>query len=274
MIKINLLPKTINQKRVVRNTAVLFGVLLVAVIAGGVTYSFNLRGQVEQKNQELSQVQALEQQVLALEKERDDYKGKTTPIKQKVDFIKGVLVYNTKFADLYSEVAKWTYEKVMYTSMTCEDGKTVKMDAQCRSLKDILRFWINMRQSDMFTEVLVTDVAGFVGTNSSGIGGPSYQGGEISGSNAGLAGLDAINSGVERKPLAPGTGWISFKVACTLDAKKAITAPAFAGTTTGTGQQPGTPGAPGAAPSGMPGPMPPAPGAPAGPPPGASMPTP
>lgn len=267
MIKINLLPKTINQKRAVRQTAALFGVLLVAVIAGGVTYSMNLQGQVKQKNVELEQIKAIENQTLEREKQKADLDAKTKPIKEKVDFIKGVLEYNTKFADLYSEVAKWTYEKVMYTSMTCDDGATITMQAQCRSLKDILRYWINMRQCDLFTEVLVTEVAGFVGTNSpgSGVSGPSYSGGEISGSQADLAGMSAIDTGVDRKPLAPGTGWISFKVTCKLDPKKAITAPTFAGTSSGTGQQTGAPGMPGAPPPPAPAPAPPGPGGPGGP---------
>lgn len=263
MIKINLLPKTINQKRIVRNTAVLFGVLLVAVIAGGVTYSFNLRNQVQTRTEVLNGIKMIEQQVMDLEKERDDYKGKTKPIKDKLDFIKGVLEYNTKFAGLYEEVAKWTYEKVMYTSMSCEDGATVVIDARCKSLGDLGRYYMNMLQAGMFAEVTLGDVSGYAGSSGQSYSGPGYGGSEIGGSQADLAGLGAISVGVDRKPVVPGTGMISFKVTCKLDPSKVIARPSFAGAPVG--GQPGQPGMPGGMPA--PGGMPPAPGGmpPAGP---------
>ena len=67
MIKINLLPKTINQKVILRNTAIAFAIGLVAVIAGGVVYTMILKGQVTQKEQEAATIEAQKARVEALQ---------------------------------------------------------------------------------------------------------------------------------------------------------------------------------------------------------------
>jgi len=287
MIKINLLPRIIDQKRILRNTALFFAFLLSAVIAGGMAYGFKLRGDV-QKMEELATVtEQWETKVKGIQQQAQQMRDGIKPIKQKLDFINQVLEYNGKYPALYEEIAKWTYEKVTLYSLAC-DGKEVKMQARAKSLDDLGRYLLNMyRATNLFTEVTISSVPSYkslrVGSFSvntqGGFSMPSGmfgQGGDAGGSMANLAGLGAVETGVARTPINPLSGLgIAFEVTCKL--KTPIEEPKFAGTSTdetgagGAGAPfggPGMEGMPGGAMPGGPGGAPPMPG-PGGPEPGA-----
>ena len=248
MIKINLLPRSINEKRIIRNTALIFAFLLVVVIAGGMTYYTKLRGDVQAMEQQATDTEAWEARVQGIQKQGQDMLASVQPIQQKIDFIAGVLEYNQKFAALYEQVGRWTYERIVYTSMQ-SDGNVIAMQARAKSLDDVGRFLLNMyRATDLFTEVVISGVPGYPSAQSgvsAAPSGPDYAaGGQISGSQASLAGIGAITSSMDNKPV--GGNWVDFTVICKL--RTPIVAPAFAGAAAapaqGMGGQPGyTPGA-------------------------------
>jgi Tfp pilus assembly protein PilN len=248
MIKINLLPKTIGQKRVVRNTAILMGFILVLVIAAGVAYGFRLKGEVAKMEELAAATEAWKARVEGIQKQAQEIRNQTKPIKEKFDFIKDVLAYNLKYPELYEKIARWTYEKVSLTSLQC-DGQQVVMQAYVKTLDDLGRYLLNMyRAVDLFSEVTISGIPGYgQGGGQQSYGTPSMQapgGGEIAGSMAGLAGLRAIETGVERAAVGGyAPGGISFTVTCKL--KTPIVAPQFGG-----GAQPagGAPSAPMAGP--------------------------
>ncbi|MDH7602018.1 MAG: PilN domain-containing protein [Armatimonadota bacterium] len=276
MIKINLLPRTIDQKRVVRNTAILMGIILLLIIGSGVAYSIRLQAKVDEMEKLAAETEAWKARVENIQKQAQEVRSQIEPIKQKLDFINKVLQYNLEFPKLYEEIAKWTYEKIQLTSLQC-DGQQVVMQAYAKDLDDLGRYLLNMyRAVDLFSEVTISGIPGY--KQAAGQGGgvaPTAQppaGGQISGSMAPLAGIQAIQVGVQRAEAAGyAPSGITFTVTCKL--KKPIVAPQFSG-----GAQAGQPGQPGA-PTG--GPMMPAepmaaepmagpPGAPPGaPPPGA-----
>jgi len=230
----------------------LFGVLVVAVLAIGIGYTqLVLVPKVAAQEELATQTEALEAEVVGIEKQRDEWLGKIPPIKSKLDFINNVLEYNKKFPKLYEEIAKWTYEKISYTSMVC-DGTQVSMTARARSLDDIGRFLLNMYcATDLFTEVTISGVPGYpAGATSFGGGITLPQGSPGTGPQANLAGMPAIAESVMSGPIAR---YLDFTVTCKL--KNPIVAPTFSG---GTGTS-GDPNAPGGVP------MPPSPGVPAGP---------
>lgn len=281
MIKINLLPKTINEKAIIRNTAIAFGVLLVVIVAGGMTYGSKLRAQVVDMENQATAAEQWKAKVEGIQNQAKTMLSSVEPMKKKLDFIKAVLDYNKQYPKLYANVAQWTYEKVQLTSMV-SDGTKVDMTARVKSLDDLGRYLLNMYQAtDLFTEVVITSFQGLstgqnlsVTTAPGGTPGmPGMPGGQgvpfmppMPGGSGSLAGIGAITSGVER---APGvSNWIDFAVSCKL--KTPIAAPSFGGAAAGAaGGVPGQPG--GAAPMPMgpmgPGggpamPMPPMPGGP------------
>lgn len=237
MIRINLLPKTINTKRILRNTAILFGVLLVAVLAGGMTYGHKLDNDRLAEEKLASDTEAYEKKVKDLQAQAQTLRDSIKPIKQKLDFINAVIEYNGKTPKLYKQVAAWTYEKITYKSMAISsDGASLTMDARAKSLDDVGRYLLNMyRATDLFTEVTISGVPGYESDQGSGSGSSASgpDGGEIGGSQASLAGINAISNGVEQGPNL--TNWIEFTVSCKL--KTPITAPSFgaASAATGTG---------------------------------------
>jgi len=273
MIKINLLPKSIYERRAVRNLAILFGVLVVAVVVVGVLYTqvFLVR-QVQEMQAKADEAERLRIEVEGIESETQKIKQQTDPINKKVEFIMQVLEYNKKFPKLYEDIAKWTYEKIAYTSMVC-NGTTVTMTARARSLDDLGRYLLNMYQArELFSQVAISGVPGYPiesgggGVQVQNIGMGSWGGGGPQGS---LEGIGAIAAGVSQGPRAQ---YIDFTVTCTL--RTPIVAPTLGGAQAGTPGAPGAPAAPGApgVPP-MPSPQPPMGPAPApGAQPGSAMP--
>lgn len=248
MMKINLLPRTINERKVVRNTAILFGVLVVAVIAIGIAYTqVFMVPQVQKMELDAQTAEALKKEVEGIEAECKTWQDKAIPVKTKLDFISNVLAYNVKYPRLYEDVAKWTYEKISYTGLSC-DGTQVALSARAKNLDDLGRFLLNMyRATDLFSEVTISGVPGYpMGASQPGGGqqpaaigpGPMGMGG---GPAANMAGMGAITTGVQ---MSPGTRYIDFTVNCKL--KTPIAAPAFSGGAAAAagapGAQPGVPG--------------------------------
>lgn len=251
MIKINLLPKIIDHKRVLRNTALLMAFILILIIGAGVAYAIKLQGKVEEMEKLAAETEAWKARVESIQKQAQEIRNQIAPIKQKLEFINKVLQYNLEFPKLYEQIARWTYEKVQLLSIQC-DGQQVVMQAYAKNLDDLGRYLLNMyRAVDLFTEVTISGIPGYKQGPSQQANVPSPVpmpgGGQIGGSMAPLAGIQAIQAGVQRAEAggyAP-TG-ITFTVTCKL--KKPIVAPQFGGAA----QQAGQPGMPGAAPPGGP----------------------
>lgn len=243
MIKINLLPKSINERKIVKNTAILFGVLVVAVVAIGILYTqVFLVKQVADMQAKADYAEDLRQEVDDIESKTAGIKKDTEPINTKLNFIMGVLEYNQKFPKLYEDIAKWTYEKISYTSMVC-NGMDVTMTAQARSLDDLGRFLLNMYQArDLFSQVTISGVPGYP-MDSSGSSGAQVQDVSLGawgggGPQGNFAGIGAIATGVQQGPRAR---YIGFSVTCML--RTPIVAPAFSGAAATTGAL-GAPGMP------------------------------
>lgn len=243
MIKINLLPRTINEKKIIRNTAILFGILLVAIIVGGITFTrVKLAPEIDKWSMKADAAEAIQTEVTKIEGERDAELAKLPPIKAKSDFINNVHQYNTEYPKLYEEIAKWTYDKVCYVALVC-DGTQVAIKARVKSLDDLGRFLLNMyRATDLFTEVAISGVPGYQSSqqNSGGVmsmdmptpGMPSpgaipYSAPDMpapgAAPSASMAGIGAINTSVENAPKTEN--YIEFTVTCKL--KKPIVAPVY-----------------------------------------------
>lgn len=168
MLKINLLPSYIYEKRKVKQTAIVFAVLFIGVVAGMVAWYVALGAKqremtiqvadMQQKANEVKQIEAL----AAAEEQR-------LPIIQgKVAFIESVMDYNLAYPKLYEEMAKYTYNRIMYTSVDPSGGQ-LKIAAHARSIGDCGRYLLNMyRASHIFTTVGIDAVPGWPRQNASG----------------------------------------------------------------------------------------------------------
>ncbi|OFX17421.1 MAG: hypothetical protein A2Z18_03615 [Armatimonadetes bacterium RBG_16_58_9] len=249
MIKINLLPKTINEKRVVRSLAILFGIIFVAIIVGGFGFTTNLGAKADDMEAQAAAAEQRKTEVEAIKTEATSARSRIEPVKKKTDFINDVLDYNVKMPRLYEEIAKWAYEKVEYRSFQF-NGTNVVIQARVKTLDDLGRYLLNMyRATDLFSQVSIDGVPGYPMKSSSMLqAGDMYGYGEPAGYD--LAGYGAIETGVAR---TKSPDWIEFTVNLTL--KQPLNAPSIEGQAVqGSAQQQqampaGAPGAPGAMPA-------------------------
>ncbi len=223
MLKINLLPRYIYQRREIRQAAFLCVLAFVLVVACMVTWwimlgrkESGLEIRVAEMEQKADQVKALKELVRIEE-------AKIPPVQEKVDFIEDIMDYNTACPKLYKELAKYTYSRVLYRSLGVS-GNQLTITGYCRSVGDCGRFLLNLYlATHIFSSVSVSGV-------------PGYRRGEMretampaSISEAGVGPPDQL-AGLPRG--------FEFTVTCTL--VEPIAAPTY-GAARGAGAGPGVP---------------------------------
>lgn len=238
MIKINLLPRIVDERAAVRNTAIIFGVVLIAILVGAFTFTSRLKASVEDMERQAADAEAWKARVEQIQQQAAAIKNETAPMKRKVDFVTKVLEYNTRFPELYREIARWTYEKVKLNSLQC-DGAQVQMQIQVKTIDDLARYLFNMyRATHLFSSVTISALPGYPRQAAGlqvGAAVPLYEeSSEMQASS--LAGIGAIAAGMRR---TPGTDQFDITVNCVL--KNPITAPVFEGAAPAGQQQPGGP---------------------------------
>lgn len=168
MLKINLLPPYIWEKRKVRQAAFLFGVLFLAVLAGMVAWYVTLQNRERDLGIQVAEMEQRANEVRQLEAQLQAEKSKIPAIQAKVAFIEGVMEYNTLYPKLYEELAKYTYNRIVYTSVEPSSNQ-LKIAAHARSVGDCGRYLLNMyRASHIFTQVGIDSVPGWDGAGPRG----------------------------------------------------------------------------------------------------------
>ncbi len=159
MLKINLLPSYIYEKRKTRQTAILFVILVLGVAGGMFGWITTLNKQKADMNAQVLQMEAQMNEVKAIEAQAAAEEGKAPPMKGKVDFIQGILNYNDEYPKLYEELAKFTYSRVLYRTVEPSGANQLKIGARARSVGDCGRYLMNMyRASHIFSSVTVDAV--------------------------------------------------------------------------------------------------------------------
>ena len=219
MIKINLLPQYVFEKEAVRRWLIIFGVLLVFVLAAGFGWRLNMNANLASLNEQLSEAQMKEQQVRDLQQKVVEELAKIVPVLGKVRFIEEVMNYNTKPAALCEELVRFTYEKIRYRQITLA-GPQMEIDAYAPSISDAGRYLLNLyRAAHIFSSVSMSGV-------------PNYGGSQAAPGSLGAVG----------KPKG-----FDFKITCVLT--QPLTAPTYgAGAVAGAAQVPGAAAVPPPAP--------------------------
>lgn len=239
MIKINLLPPHIYEKRVVRNLMLLFAFIIIATAVGGVTYKGKLNAATEEMKMQADEAEAKKAQIAKINQDADAELGKIAPITAKLKFFKDVADYNTKIPALYQDLAKFTYKGVLYRKVTpTNTGLTI--DAYTPSLANLGRYLLNMYKADsIFTSVSISAIPGYPsaegvsvvnGGGYGGEGGMTYPG--MSSSASRYGGMEAVASGVSKTVKDKG---FNFNVTCALKTPITPPAPPAGGAATNTG---------------------------------------
>ena len=161
MLKINLLPTYIYEKRKVKQTTLVFAVLFVGVAAGMMAWNLSLGAKKTELTAQVADMQQKANEVKAIEAQATAEEQRIPVIQGKVQFIENVMQYNLQYPKLYEELAKYTYNRIMYTSVDPSGGQ-FKIAAHARSLGDCGRYLLNMyRASHLFSGVSIDGVPGW-----------------------------------------------------------------------------------------------------------------
>ncbi len=161
MLKINLLPPYIFERRKVRQAAILFGMIFLLVVGGMVGWLITLSRKESDLKSQVAVMQSNARQVEQLEATIKAEESKIPPIKERMDFFQAVMAYNVKYPALYEELTKYTYERVLYRSIE-PSNTALTINAHAKSLGDAGRYLLNMyRARHLFSDVKMSAVPGY-----------------------------------------------------------------------------------------------------------------
>lgn len=122
MIKINLLPAFVKERKIVRKLLMMVFILLgLELLAFSYWYN-RVSTEGYRVNQELETAKAQAQEVQNLQTEAQNIRAEIEPIKAKTKFIEDTMNFPVKLADLLDSIRRYTYAKVIYTSLQLGSG--------------------------------------------------------------------------------------------------------------------------------------------------------
>lgn len=170
MLRINLLPAYIAQRRRVRNAIIGMIALFLLATGGSLFYQFGmLQPEVTRLEQEANDMQAQADQVTAYASQTAQIRQKVQPLKEKVQFVESIRYHNRIRQKIFRNVAKYTYNEVEYDSMSV-NSNTLQVNGYVRQLADIGRFYITLFGNPDITAVSLTSPV-----PSYPLGGPTAQ---------------------------------------------------------------------------------------------------
>jgi hypothetical protein len=156
MLRINLLPAYIAQRKRVTNTII--GMVALFLIVNGLMLGYNfavLGPAVTAKEEEANAMQAKADAVVAYEAETTQIRAKVKPLQEKVQFVELVRYHNGIRQKIFRNVARYTYKNVEYDSMAVS-GSTLSLRGYVAQLSDIGRFYITLFGNPDVTAVSLT----------------------------------------------------------------------------------------------------------------------
>jgi len=122
MIKINLLPAFVKERKIVRKLLMLVFIFLgLELLAFSYWYN-RVSTEGYKVNQGLETAKAQAQEVQNLQNEAQSIRSEIEPIKAKTKFIEDTMTFPVKLADLLDSISRYTYAKVIYTSLQLGAG--------------------------------------------------------------------------------------------------------------------------------------------------------
>lgn len=225
-VKINLLPKSYYEARSARNLCILFAVILLVIIGIGIFWHIQINNQIKDLDKKIEIANGYKKQIDAIEGEISQRQQEVAYYQVRVDAIEGVLDFNKTIPAPFYEVAKWTYEKVQYTSLSIT-GSQVAIRGRARTINDIARYILNLyKAKDSFNPGTVSlSVDGMGSANPSGMGDNGMPGmpGSMPGMTGGMPGMPGTAPAGPSPAMAGGS---QFNAG-------AIAAPALGGGPTG-----------------------------------------
>lgn len=152
MIKINLLPPHIHQRKQVKIATGVVVVMLAGEIAGMLVMRNPALAQKAKHEARQQEVQGLLDGVKKVESDSNTVLGEEAALAPKYDFITGMLKYNTAYPDLYTRTAGYTFREATLLNLEATTNQ-LKFDAYVSDSADVARLMIGLSNSPDFTQL-------------------------------------------------------------------------------------------------------------------------
>lgn len=300
MLRINLLPAYIAERRKTRAAIAISVIVFLLPVIALLAYWVQLQGQVKDEEAKATDVEQKKSQIDAINTKAQQTLSQIAPLKDKVDFVENVHFYNTLAPRIYRQAARYTIREVEYNKLAIQ-GSTLSVagfvsggpeNTGAAAVRNFGRYLITFFGNPDITALSVAGLPGYpspstgtgtaangaaggapgfpgaypgagnpyAGRGGPGMGGPGMAGIETPG-GPGLAGGQTNEVGPNGEQLPPRPG---FPFSATATLKHPVTPPtlpaSLGGGTTGANGVPGMPGEMGMPPGGGPEGTPPTPG--------------
>ncbi|MEO7904083.1 MAG: hypothetical protein ABIZ35_28545 [Capsulimonas sp.] len=161
MLRVNLLPGYVAQRRMTRNlTAVFSALFLTAVVTlSGATFFFLVPAQKYMEN-EAAKAEALKQQTDTAKSGASSVRTAIAPTEAKLQFVVDARNYNKEWARLYDTVARYTDPKMIYTDATVS-GTALSIKAYAPSIAEVGRYLEAIYKEPDFQTVSIDKLPGY-----------------------------------------------------------------------------------------------------------------
>jgi Tfp pilus assembly protein PilN len=183
MLKINLLPPYIYEGNKRRNVALLWALILAAVVGACVFSKLRIDAETEARRQETEALRPNADEADRLAREATDIQSQNAGLKAKRDFVTASNEHISQtYPPLFDNVRNWTIDRVLYRSVVPQ-GQAVAISAHAPSLSRVGHYMLAMERNPNITglSIAMNSVPGF------GPNGPirgQQQGGFGGGGNA------------------------------------------------------------------------------------------
>ncbi|MCC2668760.1 MAG: hypothetical protein K0Q72_1231 [Armatimonadetes bacterium] len=152
MIKINLLPPHIHQRKQVKIAVGIVVVMLIGEIAGVLAYREGPRKFFEDQTKLDGERKAALQLVQNVGSEAGTVLGGEQALGPKYNFITGMLDYNKMYPDLYARTAGYTYADATFLNLEASANQ-LKFDAYISDPADVARLMVGLSNSPDFASL-------------------------------------------------------------------------------------------------------------------------
>lgn len=203
MLSINLIPRSYFEAQFIRRLMLLFGALLGLILLAMVGLTLMYESKIARTNEQLQQVEVRAQQVEALEKQASALRAEVKPIQDKIKYMQDVMSYNTRMVDVLQELARYTYSRVSYESVTPgEGGGTLTIVGVAPSIMDAGRYLLGLyRATNLFSGLTFSGIPGY--RSGAGDGGQQQAGGGLAALQGALSSVRFTAVCTLREPIVP-----------------------------------------------------------------------
>jgi len=158
MLRINLLPAYVGQKRLNKKMTAAFTAAFIIVVGGLLGWEFLILRPADANETTMANDAVAAKAYLDSETAlAASTLAAAAPVQANIQFYHDVQTYNASYPDLYEEVARFTSPKILYTSMAV-DGQTLTIDAYTPSIEELGRYLQVMYHEPDITSVSVASI--------------------------------------------------------------------------------------------------------------------